>query len=1393
MPDAEQGLHFSFRVGTSLLAEFALSHSPADILRELVQNEYDAGGTELSIDFGPEALVVHGNGQTIDKRGWKRLSVMLGTGLVAGGGDRVDAKVNGIGSKNFGMRSLFLFGDRIDVASGGRRTILDRTRGSLDEPLPDPASTGASGVRITVAYRKAADGPLMPFDPGRELDALRTIVAELAPTLVKLSQPGKGKSLRSVIVRSARLGHVLRWRQTVRQVPGATGVLRRSIRVDGARALQPGAPARIAEIEHQAVIVPPSTLPNRNLPGYFRATGGRVRLGISFRLKRNRLDLDAVGTLYYPLEASAARSGFPFSVSAPFDMNEDRSNIVDPQNSPWNGWLLEEAARFAVRILPGKLHQDYGVDAYSAFDSRTSDSNVASGLKDEIGRLLRTEPCWPTRASRRGRRPVLATASDLVVPDNRALGDFAAATISPDATLDDSLAVRTEVCSFAARSGAKRFTVGSVVRIRCAGQDAAGLATRLDPRVDSDRSFTTFPDDLADLAVQRRFAAALDACEADLKDMHRTDLRRSPTTMTAAGTLAAPDALWVVDEILAAVVPKETTLHPDLVRSAVLSRLCRPFNASRWAVDVAGKTTAETATPQEREALARYVRAQPDLSKKAWAAVRRAPVLLDRRGRHVTPASMVRSKTRGANLLAPAVHLPRSADEANPALRPLRFRTKLQGADLVRLAELVERGEAPPPTMCTALERLPQLLSRRVLTKLKGVAFLEASTGALLAPVDTYIRSERLVSLLGEDAPYAEGLRDTLLGRLGSRSKPSVDDLVAAIVGMREGSRQPSHPDLVVRALVEALRRERRPLKEFEDAPILWTGDRWEAPAECLVGAENRKTFLGAVTVLREAQRDASVAVGAQTTPTTNHWARLLTWVGEHYGQHQRVPVQVVEALKRAYRQLDELPPGVPQQTACLLDDHGRLHSIREAIALKFLINDYPDLAAAAAEARAPVAFAVPLEGRASHLLGATGVKRLSEIAVPLAADIGTPLEHDARLGVERVLSRLRTPYFASAVAALVSAITGSDLALTPTTLAERLGRIRQIVVVDEIRHRYQLAGTSISVGGEYLVRENEILVAGARASSDLRRSVAAAIATVADRSALAEQLLGDPLYFLLRCRTAADIRRELHRRKVVWEPDNATPADDSDDVVDDESAVLADAISRSVVEGALHASTAPGPGVTGTATTRSLRRPLPDLQDVTPRPASQPGEPHQRTPWQRRGGGWPVGAVPRDFDGREDDRLLGRRGEEIVLAIERARVADLGESLDRVVWTSDAEPFADHDIKSVDDDGEDLWIEVKSTTGRDGRFSWPGAEFRLAVRARSRYALYRVYEADTTTPTWSCVRDPIGQFETGGLRLDLDRLVGDVGPLEAEGVVTSEAERSDPRPNEPDLVDDAA
>lgn len=84
------------------------------------------------------------------------------------------------------------------------------------------------------------------------------------------------------------------------------------------------------------------------------------------------------------------------------------------------------------------------------------------------------------------------------------------------------------------------------------------------------------------------------------------------------------------------------------------------------------------------------------------------------------------------------------------------------------------------------------------------------------------------------------------------------------------------------------------------------------------------------------------------------------------------------------------------------------------------------------------------------------------------------------------------------------------------------------------------------------------------------------------------------------------------------------------------------------------------------------------------------------------------------------------------------------------MVWTADGDPIADHDMKSVDYGGE-LRVEVKSTTGREGRFARRGSEFRLAGRARRRYVLYRAYETSTATPSWRRIRDPIGLFDSGG------------------------------------------
>jgi hypothetical protein len=159
--------------------------------------------------------------------------------------------------------------------------------------------------------------------------------------------------------------------------------------------------------------------------------------------------------------------------------------------------------------------------------------------------------------------------------------------------------------------------------------------------------------------------------------------------------------------------------------------------------------------------------------------------------------------------------------------------------------------------------------------------------------------------------------------------------------------------------------------------------------------------------------------------------------------------------------------------------------------------------------------------------------------------------------------------------------------------------------------------------------------------------------------------------------------------------------------------------------------------------------------QTIAPRPAQSGG-------W---GGGW----IPRTISEMERDREVGRRGEELVYRMECERVRSAGypnaESV--VIWTSQTDPGADHDIRSVDEAGRPRWIEVKSTVGNDGRFDWSSKEFEKAVREGDRYELWRVYRASSMTPVAKSFRNPAKMLGESRLQLELGSLrarVEDIG-----------------------------
>ena len=121
--------------------------------------------------------------------------------LAGCGGDdteRVNPKTNGIGSKNFGLRSLFLFGDQIYVRSGGHVAILDLPTLETGR-VRDPAWWRGTGVRLKVPYRRRTFEKLEPFTAEEEKRVFETMAGGMLATLVStpLQNEPRGPALLS--------------------------------------------------------------------------------------------------------------------------------------------------------------------------------------------------------------------------------------------------------------------------------------------------------------------------------------------------------------------------------------------------------------------------------------------------------------------------------------------------------------------------------------------------------------------------------------------------------------------------------------------------------------------------------------------------------------------------------------------------------------------------------------------------------------------------------------------------------------------------------------------------------------------------------------------------------------------------------------------------------------------------------------------------------------------------------------------------------------------------------------------------------------------------------------------------------------------------------------------
>jgi hypothetical protein len=1375
------------RIGSSFIEQFVAGHDASDVLRELVQNEYDGNGEMLTLTFGSRSLEVAGTGKDIDRSGWERLSVIVGTGSVMGSrdGEFVAQKENGIGSKNFGLRSLFRFGDEIHVRSGGEVALLDLQTQETGRER-DPTWRGEKGVRVHVPYRQESTERLEAFTVEREEHALGLMAAGMPDTLVKLAHSGKRRGLREVNIRSIRIGRTLQWKQDAKpgrcHAAGVTMVVRSGKLLDGNNG-----GIRFQEEEFSRSVEIPAEHAARRFPAYYKLPGGRLKIAVSVPIARRRIDLGQHGHFYYPLKVPSSRTGCAVSVSVPFELNTDRSGIND---HVWNDWLMDQAGELIIDLLKADWFARYGADAFKALDNKGTASPDRFATK--IAERLAHDPCWPTCGKGEER---FASAKQVVLPTDDQLGGF----LENRHYLDSTLATDKGLCDLAAGFGAHRFTVSSLVRLRCAGKEAKRLETRL-PDGEANYHFTDYEAALSGVDLQKRFAAALSVPSRRLAKYHKADLRNTPSTLSATGELKAAAHLMIVDPDLwkDCPEPEANRLHPDLIPYKAISGHCGKFNEEQWLIDAAGRAATAAPGDRERETLYRkLLTREAPISRTALKALRNNPVVKNQRGDWVAPIAMVHLKRPLARLLDPAIDAPsREMLNASALMARLRIRDTLNGSDLVRYARCI----ADSPEMADRFEKLLtdnlKLLSSAVIEELRAIPCLKARSGKVTTPATLHLDTATNRSCLGDDNRIVGGTNDLLYRKLKLKVAPDSEALLDIIkCRLAEGS-APNRPDLLYPTLVEAIGRERRGRSEIAKIPICWVQDGYYAPSEILVGPRTAAPLAEAIPLYRYSDEvgRAYQELGAPAQSTDDHWARFFRHVGTDWAKDTPLDTRRRRILLEAYsvRGTFGLPQGL-EDVRCLIDDRARLFTLGELRAGKLVEPDFQALEEALRNANSEIGIIERSERSRVFFVG-LGIRPLSAIAGPSEPVLGLlgrpPFWYKPKQS-ERLLGMLHRPLFARALYEVAYRNRHGHPGFEPSGLATieaRLAAIREIAFFQSMARRYSVGGASVLVPAQVAVGGERIGVIPPKTKNSFQLLLAEALAEIAGATSVATmRSIANAFLPLLLCGTHEELTDYLDRMGIPHGRQRAADEEDgidldNDDDNDDDTEELAlrqvfdnldtggstNADAFDPVDPAAPLSTNPPPPSPLPPAAQPFV--LPDLDDVSLTVASNKGtEIEPRGPSGRGGGGSSGAWLPPTPAEIESASLFGRRGEELVYRMELQKVRDMGyaEPERYVIWTSRDEPGADHDIRSIDAHGRPRWIEVKSTTGVDGRFDWPRKEFEKALRERDRYELWRVYRVADHAPVAKCFPNPARMLGTRQIALELGMLRANIEKLD--------------------------
>ena len=1039
-------------------------------------------------------------------------------------------------------------------------------------------------------------------------------------------------------------------------------------------------------------------------------------------------------------------------------MDNNRANIVPPSSNSWNEWLVHELVEITTRLLITDWYERFGAGAYLALEAGERDSGnyMAEAYAGAVMDHLRNEKAWASRG--RSRKKVSFVAADtLALPDRKDFCGF----LEPSFYLDGNLSTNVGMTRMSSICGAQRFGPDSLVRLKCAGRDASRLRTR--PQGQGDWHLPDFDRMIRQLPTQIKFAQALDRTR--LSKDHRKDLLDSSTTLAADNSLRALSELYLVppDAWQACPLPPSQRLHPKLAGFRSLRGLATKYDMTTWIKSTARRAQQGQATDEERRALMNVILARSgNFDAGTLGLLRRSPVLPDHRGRWVEPRKITLRKAIGARSVREVLSFPaRSYVKDTELGQRLKFRTKIDGEDLVILAEWVSSHPDLANRFETALLSHHGLVKQGQRRRLREIDCLRSSDGLLKSPQELYVRTRGVVQLLGDAVTYVEGLNRPLQEKMGCNVRPRSTDIVAAIHRNRRSDKSTS--DAIYVALVEALKRERRSIKTYADEAIVSTPLGYVSPSKTLVSSSQTDLFRGAIPVVRTRSDYAANALrslGCRTSPTLKDWARLIASISQTVGTAGIVPNADRSRLRHAYTELRKGIPDGPELGGrpFVLGRDGRLYYPSQVF-----VDDYPQLAESLGDA---VPIAEDLGQEALRFYDSCGVKRLSDAATHSRTQIGNPQEEPNRIGATKTKRQLDSGTFRSALSALINREVSERPGIgVPPLQASQLPKIETLVFVNSISHEYRLGDASATIQARHHWKCATLYVVSPHTRTAFRDTVSYALAEVVTGSTGNARMFVSAIYRLLECNSTEEIADFLEHRGIRWQmnlPFEAweieTGADRSKEQrLDDESiaAQIRDSLTANLE---MRASTAPTDSPTPSSRKRTTEpeqksRDLPSIDEVVPQEVA-PVRPHVSST-TRRGGAGGGGWSPRDQD---RDRLLGERGEEIVYLCELQRVRDAGHKSPEsfVTWVSRDDPTADHDIRSVAEDGTTMWIEVKSTSGSDGNFDWPESEVARAMAAREQYVLCRVYRVDSKNPLIKRFHDPLSMIESGQMRLGL-------------------------------------